>query len=231
MSIFLIYFLPYLYVFRIFVPSKRSSLLEGNNISTKMDATGNVFNFPLGAIVLTSVFGQEAIEAVIDLRWMLLAIIILMIIDTAYSYAEHVKDEHEGKQVAQWSTSGALRRFGGKIGTYLSFLIIGCVIGLAFTEPLGYATHVTTSAWGASYGLVCEILSIGGHVLHLRNIYIQLSPTKLIRSLIISYVSDKSDIVGRTLEKELKIEKKNGNNKERKPRRSRKKVTGTPVDE
>ena len=193
-----------------------------------MDAANNVFNFPFCAIVLVSTMGQEALGAIVDLRWMLAAIILLMTIDTAYSYAEHVKDEHQGKTTDKWSTSGALRRFGGKIGTYLSFLIIGCIVGLAFTEPVHLCDHVATSAIGASFAIVCEVLSIAGHYLHLKDVYITLSPTKIIKSVIVGYVEQKSETVGKTLEKELKIEHKDGNNQERKPRRGRKKVTATP---
>lgn len=196
-----------------------------------MDAANNVFNFPLGAVILTSVMGQEAIGAIVDLRWMLVAIVLLMTIDTAYSYAEHVKDEHENKSTDKWSTSGALRRFGGKIGTYLSFLIIGCIVGMAFTEPVGLCNHIATSAVGAGVGILCEVISIIGHYLHLKNVYVTLSPTKFVKSIIVGYVEEKSQRVGRTLNTELKIEHKDGNNKERKPRRSRKKATGTPADE
>lgn len=181
-----------------------------------MDATNNVFNFPLGAIILTSIMGQEAIGAIIDLRWMLAAILVLMIIDTAYSYAEHVKDVHQGKKTDDWSASGALRRFGGKIGTYLSFLIIGCIIGLAFTEPANICTHIVTSAYGAAIGMLCEVLSIAGHYLHLHDIYITLSPTRFVKSIIISYVESKSERVAKTLNHELKIEIKDDNTKKRK---------------
>ena len=196
-----------------------------------MEAANNVFNFPLGAIILMSVMGQEAIGAIIDLRWMLAAILLLMAIDTAYSYAEHIKDEHDGKKTEKWSTSGALRRFGGKIGTYLSFLIIGCIVGLAFTEPVGWSNHIVTSAFGAGFGILCEVISIIGHYLHLHNVYVTLSPTKFIKSVIVSYVEDKSERVGKTLNNELKIELRDGNDKEGKSRGGRKTSARKTSDE
>lgn len=204
---------------------------EGAEYLSQMDAANNVFNFPFCSIILMSTMGQEALGAIIDLRWMLAAILLLMAIDTAYSYAEHVKDEHRGVSTDKWSTSGALRRFGGKIGTYLSFLIIGCIVGLAFTEPVGLCDHVVTSAFGAGLGILCEIISIGGHYLHLRDIYVTLSPTSFIKSLIVSYVEEKSARIGKTLEDELIIEHKNADNKKRKPRRGRKVATATPSHE
>lgn len=179
-----------------------------------METTNHVFNFPFAAIVLIPTIGQEAIEAIYDLRWMLITILVLMVIDTCYAYAEHVKDEHTGKKVTQWSSSGALRRFGGKMGTYLSFLIIGCLIGLAFTEPTGYCSHIVTSAYGASLAIVCEVLSVCGHYLHLRNIYVTLSPTKVIRSAIIAYCKAKNPTIGETLEKELHITEQKDEEKE-----------------
>lgn len=175
--------------------------------------------------------GQEAIGAIVDLRWMLAALFVFMLIDTAYSYAEHVMLEHIGEKTPPWTCSSAIRRFGGKIGTYLSFLIIGCLMGLAFTEPFGLCSHIITSAIGAAIGLACEVVSIVGHYLHLRGIYITLSPTKIFKSLIVSYVESKSERVGKTIEEELVIERKNANTKERKSRRGRKVATATPSHE
>lgn len=171
-----------------------------------METTNHVFNFPLGTIILMSTFGQEAIGAIYDLRWMLVTLFILMLFDTAFSYAEHIKDLHEGKKDDDWSCSGAIRRFGGKMGTYLSFLIIGCLVGLSFTEPFGYVNHIVTSAIGAGIGILCDTISIAGHWLHLKGIYITLSPTRIVRSLIIAYVKSKNDYVGEVVEEELNIE-------------------------
>lgn len=174
-----------------------------------MDSTNNVFNFPIGTLVILPTLGQEAMSVVFELRWMLVAIFTFMLIDTAFSYAEHIKNVHENKaKETEWTSSGCVRRLGGKVGTYLSFLIIGCFLGLSCFEPLGWCNHVMSSAIGALVGLACEVVSIGGHYLHIKNIYVSLSPTRFVRSIIIALVRAKSDTVGDALEKELKIEKK-----------------------
>lgn len=210
MRMYLNFYSKFGYIRIIFVSlwHNHRSLFSNHYITVIMESTNNVFNFPFGTIVLLPTMGQEALGVAFDMRWMLVGLMFLMIIDTFYSYAEHVMNEHQGKKVDPWTTSSCLRRFGGKIGTYLSFLVIGCFIGLAITEPLGSVSHIYTSAVGALLGFACEIFSIGGHYLHLKGIYVTLSPAKFIRSIIVAYVKSKSEEVGAVVEEELIIENK-----------------------
>lgn len=174
-----------------------------------MDTTNNVFDHNIGTLVILPTLGQEAMSVAFELRWMLVSLFVFMLIDTAFSYAEHVKNVHEKKEKDEaWTMSSCIRRFGGKIGTYLSFLIIGCFLGLSCFEHIGWCDHMTSSAIGAGIGLLCEVVSISGHYLHLKNVYIRLSPVKILRSVIIAWVKSKSEAVGEALEEELEIEKK-----------------------
>lgn len=60
--------------------------------------------------------------------------------------------------------SRAGRRTCNKFVDYLTYLIIGALLGLAIFEPLDMATHTVTAAVALGLGCLFELDSIIGHV-------------------------------------------------------------------
>lgn len=122
--------------------------------------------------------GTEAFDAIFDLRWMLILIVLLILADFWFGVSESIK-KHE-----HFRFSRAGRRTCNKFGDYFFYLIIGCVLGLAIFEPLGWADHTTTAAVGLGFGCIWEVDSIVGHVCALHGIKNKFSVKRFIIALI-----------------------------------------------
>lgn len=140
-------------------------------------------------VVVTTMSG-EAMEALFDLRWMLVLIVVLIVADFWFGVSESLnKHEH-------FRFSRAGRRTCNKAVDYITYLILGSVLGLAIFEPLGWATHVTTAAIGLGFGCVWEIDSIVGHVCALHGIRNYFS----VKRFIISLMKRKNKDMGEAIE-------------------------------
>ena len=82
---------------------------------------------------------------------------------------------------------------------YITYLILGSVLGLAIFEPLGWATHTTTAAIGLGFGCVWEVDSIVGHVCELHGVKNKFS----VKRLIIAIIKKKDADVGEAVEEVL----------------------------
>ena len=143
-----------------------------------------------GKAVVVGTMGGEALGALYDLRWMLVLIVVLILADFWFGVSESLrKREH-------FRFSRAGRRTCNKAVDYLTYLILGSVLGLAIFEPLGWATHTTTAAVGLGFGCVWEIDSIVGHVCALHGITNRFS----VESFIIALLKRKDDDVGEAVE-------------------------------
>lgn len=125
-----------------------------------------------------------------DLRWMLVLIVVLIIADLWFGISESVKTKIDIR------LSRAGRRTCNKLVDYLTYLLIGVVLGLAIFEPLGIATHTTTAAVGLGVGGLWEMDSIIGHVCVLHD----MSPRFTLRNFIISIIKRKNKDVADVIE-------------------------------
>lgn len=154
-----------------------------------------------GRAVVVGTMGTEALTALYDLRWMLVLIVVLIVADFWFGVSESLhKHEH-------FRFSRAGRRTCNKAVDYVTYLILGSVIGLAIFEPLGWATHTTTAAIGLGFGCVWEIDSIVGHVCELHGVKKRFS----IKRLIIAIIKKKDADVGEAVEEALEGDDTNKN--------------------
>lgn len=105
------------------------------------------------AVMLT-----EAVNVLFDLRWMLVLVIALITADLWWGISESRKNGVE----IRFSRAG--RRTCNKFVDYMTYLIIGALLGMAIFEPLDMATHTVTAAIALGLGCLFELDSIIGHV-------------------------------------------------------------------
>lgn len=131
-----------------------------------------------GKAAVITTMGGEALTALYDLRWMLVLIVILILADFWFGVSESIK-KHE-----HFRFSRAGRRTCNKAVDYLTYLLVGALLGLAIFEPLGWTNHTTTAAVGLGFGCIWEIDSIVGHVCALHGIKNKFSVKRFIIALI-----------------------------------------------
>lgn len=135
-----------------------------------------------------TVFGSECLQAVNDLRWMIIFAILLIVTDFWWGVRElnmhHAQAETRlEKAKTKFHFSQAGRKTLNKTVDYLTYLLLGCVAGLAITEPMGIATHTTTAAVGLGFGCLFELSSIVGHIAVVKGINIRLNLKRLLVAL------------------------------------------------
>lgn len=126
--------------------------------------------------VLWGSVGTELIGVVFDLRYMVLLSVALILTDLWWGYSEsrlrHQEAVKTGKAVLvdlyKWHKSRAIRRTANKFVDYLSYLIVGALLGMAITEPMGWCSHVITACVGLILGCLCELASIVGHFAYVK---------------------------------------------------------------
>ena len=126
--------------------------------------------------VLWGSMGSELIGVVYDLRYMVICSIALILADLWWGYSEsRMRLEHAkniGNETLQekfkWHKSRAGRRTANKIVDYLTYLVVGALMGLAITEPMDICSHVWTAAMGLGIGCACEIASVIGHIAYVK---------------------------------------------------------------
>ena len=126
--------------------------------------------------ILWGTIGAELLSVVYDLRYMVICSFALILADLWWGYSESCMRYKRAKEAGseygmdkyKWHKSRAGRRTANKIVDYLTFLVVGALIGLAITEPMDICTHVWTAAIGLGIGCACEIASIIGHVAYVR---------------------------------------------------------------
>lgn len=146
-----------------------------------------------GKAAIITTMGGEALTALYDLRWMLVFIVVLICADFWFGVSESIK-KHE-----HFRFSRAGRRTCNKAVDYLTYLLVGALLGMAIFEPLGWTDHTTTAAVGLGFGCIWEIDSIVGHVCALHGISNKFS----VKRFIISFIKKKNEDVGEALEDAL----------------------------
>lgn len=126
--------------------------------------------------VMWGSIGSELIGVVYDLRYMVMCAAALIIADLWWGYSESHKRLEYAKELGnetlkdkyKWHKSRAGRRTANKVVDYLTYLIVGALMGLAITEPMEICSHVWTAALGLGLGCACEIASIVGHIAYVK---------------------------------------------------------------
>lgn len=168
-----------------------------------MNKTGS---FGTTAVWLT--FGNEALASIYDCRWLIVLCFIMMLADLWWAYSEHVyhivhaKTAEERKKFV-WRKSRAIRRTAMKLVDYITLMVVGVVIGLAITEPLGLCDHVVPAAIGGSISVLADLLSIIGHLCVVREWKM---PRNLFRNFFIALVKTKSEDIGNAIDESFKEE-------------------------
>lgn len=146
-----------------------------------------------GKLLIVSAMGTEALSALFDLRWMLVTIVVLIVADFWFGLSESLQKHKD------FRLSRAGRRTCNKAVDYITYLIVGTVVGLAIFEPLGWATHTTTAAVGLGFGCVWEVDSIMGHVCALHGVQWKFS----VKKLLIALIKRKSPDLGEAVEEAM----------------------------
>ena len=122
--------------------------------------------------VMWGTIGSELIAVVYDLRYMVICSVVLILADLWWGYSESRLRKAMAQEIGdkslmdkyKWHKSRAGRRTANKVVDYLTYLVVGALIGLAITEPMDICSHVWTAAIGLGVGCACEIASIIGHI-------------------------------------------------------------------
>ena len=189
--------------------------MDPDTLSSSPRSVGGIFTWAL--------FGDEAVTAVSDLRWMIALIIILIFADyyfgtrdskQKYLIAKENKDDAAIEEF-RFHRSRSIRRSANKFCDYMTLLLVGCILGLAITEPFGWCSHIITSGIGLCVGIVAELFSIIEHLMSLNGIEIRHGAIRsVVWAFIISFTKSKSGAVGDALESAVNAakeeEKKSG---------------------
>lgn len=168
-----------------------------------------------------AILAQEAMTALADCRWLLITCAVFLTVDfywgwreSAIRYELAVKaNDSFGMKEYKFHFSRAGRRTLNKLIEYLSYFLIGIVLGLAIFEPFDIATHTHTAAVGILLGCLFDICSIVGHVLFVHGISTKgQSVGRVIMQILISFVKKKDRDVGEAIEETIEdtIEEKEG---------------------
>lgn len=171
----------------------------------------------IGQAFTWSVMGSEAIQAIQDLRWMLVLCVILIIADYRFGREESSKRYQEAieakdsmlAKMYEFHFSRAIRRTCNKFVDYMTLLLIFCVFGFAVTEPYGICDHVFTAGIAVIIAWICEIASIIGHFLYLKGITVKKpditwrSFFTFIGKLLASFAKKKDEDLGTALDETI----------------------------
>lgn len=122
-----------------------------------------------GSAITWTAFANEGIMVLYDLRWMIICSIFLIFADLWWGCSESRKRFKEtNKEEYKIRLSRAGRRTMNKFIDYMTYLLVGCAIGLAIMEPLELMSHTVTSALGLLLGCALELNSIYGHICYVK---------------------------------------------------------------
>lgn len=147
----------------------------------------------------------EALTVLYDLRWMVVLVAVLIFSDFWLGVSASLRRKEE------FRFSRAGRRTCGKFVEYITYLLLGALLGLSITEPLSIATHTQTAAVALGVGCLWELDSIIEHVCTLHNIKQRFS----LKRLVIAMLRIKSDKAAKAVEEVLTDEDKKNNNNDR----------------
>lgn len=127
-------------------------------------------------------FYAEVMQLLFSLRWAFVCVVIMIFLDFGYGIADSV-----GKRGEDFHLSRAGRRTTCKFIEYLTYPIVGGVIGKAVLEPMGWGDMMLGGAMGVVLALLFEADSISEHFCNVHNIKKRFS----LKGWIIKKLSDK----------------------------------------
>lgn len=169
------------------------------------ESTNNV-----GAGLMWLTFGNEALQAVQSCRWQIALCAIMLFVDLWWAYSEnrfhyYNATTEEEKKKYEWHMSRAVRRSCIKFVDYLTFLLVGVVLGLAVTEPYHIATHQDTAIFGILIGVSCDTVSSFGHFCVVRGwSFSHKDVWAFIKRFFVILVKKKNEDIGDALEETMK---------------------------
>lgn len=160
-------------------------------------------------------FADEGLQCVRDLRWMIVLSIVLIFTDFwwgwSHSRMKYMKAKTDAeREKLRFHKSKAIRRSANKFVDYLTYLLVGGVLGLAILEPLGICDHVISAAVGLGLGCVADMMSIVGHYCAVKGI--DFDAWAFLKKLVVIFVKKKNEDMGEALEETIKTDKYEDNN-------------------
>mgnify|MGYP001160372408 CR=1 FL=1 len=139
---------------------------------------------------MTMLFVQEMKQTLFELRWMELAVILLILIDFVYGVAASVAIRREA-----FHFSRAGRRTVCKFIEYNAYLAFGFVMGMAILTPLNVCNPHVSAACGLLLAILFESDSIVEHFCDVHGIKRRIS----VKKLLVSYLQKRFSGVGEAL--------------------------------
>lgn len=171
----------------------------------------------VGGVFTWTLFGSEAVNAVSDLRWMIVLILFLIFADYYFGTRDSKQkyliakknNDSDAIEEFRFHRSRSIRRSANKFCDYMTLLLVGCILGLAITEPFGWCSHVITSGIGLCVGIIAEIFSIIEHALSLSGIEVRHGVIRsVIWAFIMEFAKSKSPSIGNAIESATNAAKK-----------------------
>lgn len=162
-------------------------------------------NFGNGLIWVA--FANEGLQCINDLRWMIVLSIVLIFADFWWGWSESalrykMATTDEEKEKYRFHKSKAIRRSANKFVDYVTYLLVGCVLGLAILEPLSVCNHVISAAVGLGLGCLADMISIAGHYCAVKDIHFDF--LSFAKKLLVNFIKKKNEDVGEALDETLK---------------------------
>ena len=161
-----------------------------------------------------TVLEAEAEAVLVDMRWALVLMVVLIVADFRYGWREScrrlnmAKKEHADLQqeIYRWHGSRAMRRTMNKLVDYVVWLLFGAVVGKALLERVGLCYEYGTWA-AAALMCYCEVSSIAGHFFYLHGVEVKKkSVTGFVKALAVAFAKKKDADLGESIEEALKGE-------------------------
>ena len=136
----------------------------------------------LTLISATAAFYAEVMELLFALRWAFALVVVMIMMDFCYGIADSV-----GKRGEDFHLSRAGRRTLCKFIEYITYPIVGGILGKAVLEPMGCGSMMMGGALGVMLAILFEADSISEHVCNVHNINKRFS----VKGWIIKKLTDK----------------------------------------
>lgn len=141
----------------------------------------------LGSMFLVVTMGEELVQVLWDLRWMVVFAIVIVLVDLWFGInesrkkykakyeedmAEYEKNGRQGDEpkMQKIRESEAGRKTLCKVVDYMAIMAVGALFGLAINENIGYFTHKETAAVALGCCCLFELSSIAGHWCYINGI-------------------------------------------------------------
>lgn len=158
-----------------------------------------------GALISASIFYQETLQVLFDLRWAVAFIAILVLTDFWSGLTASVKLRGE-----DFRFSRALRRTTTKFLEYVCYIVFGVLLFKACLEPFGIGSDVVGGAVGASVGFIAEFDSIYGHFCDLHHIKRRIS----VKRIFVAWLKQENENVGTAVEQAIEESEKDETDEE-----------------